>query len=231
MALSITRGPYPGTHSYPEFLRYLSNIISKTSRSLGTPRILVLLSEATGLIWNMWNMACHIPGHRGTDVDFLSGGIHLLEAQRWLVQSRQYWAPVMLWFLIGCVFPFIVGCIHKPTRQNCTADPFFFSLAKFLLAFIVYSPGAYLDEATGVAGSIGSVWGALLSESSGIVCKSVPGGYRWLLIGPVLCMFSCLYDAALNHSTMSQHPTPRTEVKSKHARKLRSSLSAGRGGL
>lgn len=225
MALSITRRRYPKAYSYPEFLRNSLKVVSKISRSLGPFRIFVLLSEATGLIWNMvW----HIPGDRGMHVDSLSGGIHLLEAQQWLIQSRQYWAPVMLWFLIGCVFPLIAGCIYNPTRRYRTADPFFFSLAKFLLASMVYSSGTYLDEATGAAGRIGSVWGALLSESTEIVCKSVPGGYRWLLIGPALCMVSCIYDLLLNHSTTLQHPTAVAGAGKKHARGLRS-LAGGKG--
>lgn len=52
---------------------------------------------------------------------------------------------------------------------------------------------------------IGSIWGSLLSESIGIVCKSVPGGYTGLLVGPMVCAAFIFYNALLNQSTVTQH--------------------------
>ncbi|KAF3031254.1 hypothetical protein E8E12_000949 [Didymella heteroderae] len=202
---------------HSNIFHHLWSIILERASSVGAVRALVLLWEAMSLSWNLTR---NNPRHEVIELDNLP--------YQWFMRNRQYWAPVTLWLLIGLILPFVFGHIFNPTRQSHqyrTADPFVFSFVRFILAWVVYWSVADLQETTEGVNRIGSVWQALFSESAGIVCKSLPGGFNWLLMTPLLCMLYCPYGATLSNPSPDRAASDTTHCIT---RKLRSASPKGR---
>lgn len=176
--------------------------VPSTASSLNVVQCFFLLHEASGLLQYTFSA---LPLNAN---EHLAETSDLAATYNRLTTSRQCWYPAALWFVISFVLPLIFAYVINPTKQSsyrCTADPFTFNLARLGLAFMVYNSTSYRHERVeGVVTQ--SMWGALLSDSVGIVRRSVRGGYTSLLAGPIVCAVFSVYVAILESTALPQHP-------------------------
>ncbi|KAF4595341.1 cupin -type protein [Ophiocordyceps camponoti-floridani] len=107
-----------------------------------------------------------------------------------LLLTSSFWIPASTWILTVVLLPCLAGYLFNlrataspPANEAAVIDPLVYSIAKALVAYIVYGHGATLGLL-----NLGAV-----ERLEGAVC----GGYRGVLIGTAVTALFSLYDAVL----------------------------------